>query len=52
MLNVAVRLAIRAGSSGPELADLVRTRILAVLPARAGLSVGRIDLIIEDVDDA
>ena len=52
VLNVAVRLAIRSGGSAPELADLVRARITAVVPARAGLSVGRIDLIIEDVYDA
>lgn len=52
VLNVAVRLAIRSGESAPALADLVRARITAVVPARAGLSVGRIDLIIEDVYDA
>jgi uncharacterized alkaline shock family protein YloU len=51
-LDITVRLAIRSGTSGPELAEQVRARITAVVPARAGLSVGRIDLIIEDVYDA
>lgn len=52
VLDVAAHLAIRSGAPGPALADQVRSRIAAVVPARAGLSVGRIDLIIEDVYDA
>ncbi len=51
-VGVAISVSVSSSASIPEIADVLRDRITAVVAERVGLRISRVDVVVEDAHDA